>query len=64
MWVMMDNRKEFEIESLRGEVTSGGRLTGKLTGQRTSDGRSYRFELVFNLAPPTQEAATGVACGS
>ncbi len=60
---LREDRKEFKVESLAGEVATGGRLAGRLTGQRTSDGRPYRFDLTFVLALATQEAASGITCG-
>lgn len=61
---LLDDRKEFKVELLEGEVATGGHLQGRITGQRTSDGRPYRFDLTFDLKLPTQEAASGIACGS
>lgn len=61
---LMDDRKEFKVELLEGEVATGSHLQGRITGQRTSDGRPYRFDLLFKVQLPTQEAASGIACGS
>ncbi len=62
-WLLSD-RKEFKVERLEGEAVPGGRLVGRITGQRSSDGRPYRFDLTFDLQLPTQEAAAGITCGS
>lgn len=62
-WLLND-RKEFKVERLEGEAVPGGRLAGRITGQRSSDGRPYRFDLTFDLQLPTQEAAAGITCGS
>ncbi|MEP0773242.1 MAG: hypothetical protein HRF46_02630 [Acidobacteriota bacterium] len=61
---LLDDRKEFKVERLEGEAVPGGRLVGRITGQRSSDGRPYRFDLTFDLQLPTQEATAGIACGS
>lgn len=61
---LLEGKADFKVESLEGEVVTGGRLQGRITGQRTSDGRPYRFDLIFNVQLPTQEAASGIACGS
>lgn len=62
-WLLRDGR-EFRVERLDGDAEPGGRLTGRITGERSSDGRPYRFDLTFDLQLPTQEAAAGIACGS
>ena len=61
-WVMAAPQ-ELRVERLEGEAVPGGRLAGRIVGERSSDGRPYRLDLTFDLALPTQEAASGIACG-
>jgi hypothetical protein len=60
---LVEAPKELRVERIEGEIVPGGRLAGRIVGGRTSDGRPYRLDLTFDLALPTQEAASGIACG-
>jgi hypothetical protein len=55
--------KEFKVERIAGEVKAGGKLAGRITGSRASDGRPYAWDLTFDLTLPANEAASGVTCG-
>lgn len=55
--------KEFKVDRIAGEVKAGGKLAGRITGSRTSDGRPYAWDLTFDLTLPANEAASGVTCG-
>jgi len=61
-WVV-EATKDFKVETISGEVKPGGKLTGRITGRRSSDGRPYAWELTFDVTLPAKEAAAGVACG-
>jgi hypothetical protein len=61
-WVV-EAPKEFKVERIAGEVKPGGKLAGRITGGRTSDGRPYAWDLVFDVVLPAKEAAAGLTCG-
>ena len=58
---LLEAPKDFKVERVAGDVVPGGKLSGRITGQRASDGQ-YAWDLVFDLVLPTQEAASGVSC--
>jgi hypothetical protein len=53
--------QDFKVEQIAGEAVPGGKLSGRITGKRASDG-PYTWDLKFDVTLPTQEAASGVAC--
>lgn len=53
-----------KIEKLSGELKPGGRLTGRITGGKLSDGLKYSWEADFDLRLPAKSAFGGVSCGS
>ena len=55
--------KEFKVHQISGNIEPGGRLAGKITGSRTSDGRPYSWDLQFDVKLPEKSAASGVMCG-
>jgi hypothetical protein len=55
--------KWMKIDSLSGELKSGGRLKGRITGAQKSDG-DYSFDATFDVALPAKDAAAGPGCGS
>jgi hypothetical protein len=59
-WVV-EAPQDFTVERIVGEVVLGGKLSGRITGKRASDG-PYAWDLAFDLTLPTQEAASGVSC--
>lgn len=58
---LLEAPQDFKVEQITGEAVPGGKLSGRITGQRASDG-AYTWDLKFDLTLPTQEAASGVAC--
>jgi len=52
-----------KIEKLAGTLTPGGRLSGRITGGKTSDGLTYSWVATFDLAIPAKKAAAGIGCG-
>jgi len=60
-WVV--RAPNFKVEAITGDVKPGGKLTGWITGNRTSDGRPYSWDLAFDVTLPTKEAASGMTCG-
>jgi hypothetical protein len=55
--------QNFKVERIAGDVKPGGKLAGRITGSRSSDGRPYTWDLSFDLMLPAKEAASGMTCG-
>jgi len=63
-WVFeLPGEKELKIEKLTGTLEPGGRIAGRITGAKTSDGLKYSWEADFDLALPEKTAAAGPGCG-
>ena len=64
-WVfdLPKDNKEFAFKTLSGSLKPGGRFVGQATGAKTSDGLKYSWDVRFDLAVPTAEAAAGPSCG-
>ena len=58
---LLEAPQDFKVEHIAGEVIAGGKVSGRITGQRASDG-AYAWDLRFDLTLPTQEAASGISC--
>jgi hypothetical protein len=54
--------KNLKIERLAGNLELGGTLSGRITGQRTSDGQPYSWEIDFAVKLPAKGAAAGLSC--
>jgi hypothetical protein len=54
---------ELKIEKLAGTLGPGGRLSGRISGGRTSDGLKYSWAADFDLAIPGKQAVAGAGCG-
>ncbi len=52
-----------KIEKLSGDLKVGGKLTGRITGGKTSDGLKYSWEADFDMTLPKKSAESGMACG-
>ena len=64
-WVMqLPKDKELQVERVSGDLKLGGRLAGRVTGGKTSDGLPYSWEIEFDLPLPAKSAASGVRCGA
>jgi hypothetical protein len=55
--------KDLKIEKLSGKLALGGRLAGRITGAKTSDGLKYSWEADFDVQLPQKAAAAGFGCG-
>ena len=64
-WVfdLPKHNKEFAFKTLSGSLKSGARFVGQATGAKTSDGLKYSWDVRFDMAVPTAEAAAGPSCG-
>ncbi len=64
-WVMkLPRDKELKVERASGDLKLGGKLDGRVTGSKTSDGLPYSWEIEFDLPLPARSAAAGVSCGA
>jgi hypothetical protein len=64
-WVFeLPKDKELKIEKLSGNLALGGKLAGRITGGKTSDGLSYSWQADFDVQLPRKAAAAGLSCGS
>ncbi len=63
-WVFeLPKDKELKIERLSGRLAPGGKLAGRITGAKMSDGLSYSWQADFDVRLPTKAAAAGLGCG-
>jgi hypothetical protein len=63
-WVFeLPKDKELKIEKLSGDLRPGGRLAGRVTGGKKSDGLDYSWQIDFDLRLPEKPAAAGPSCG-
>jgi hypothetical protein len=53
-----------KIEKLTGNIAPGGKLSGRITGGKVSDGLKYSWEADFDFTLPTKGAFGGLSCGS
>ncbi len=61
-WIV-EAPKDFKVEKIAGNLKAGSKLSGRITGSRTSDGQPYSWDLTFDVTLPAQDAASGVTCG-
>jgi hypothetical protein len=57
------DKEILKIEKLSGTVAPGGRLSGRITGGKLSDGLKYAWDAAFDLTLPAKAAFGGVSCG-
>jgi hypothetical protein len=60
---LIEAPKDFKVERISGDVRPGGNLSGRITGGRSSDGRTYAWDFTFDVTLPANEAASGIGCG-
>lgn len=53
-----------KIEKLTGTIAPGGRLSGRITGGKVSDGLKYSWAADFDFILPAKGAFGGTSCGS
>jgi hypothetical protein len=65
-WVfeLPKEKETFSFRKLAGTIVPGGRISGRATGGKTSDGLVYSWDATFDLALPAKSAAAGVGCGN
>jgi hypothetical protein len=55
--------KDLKFEKLSGEVKPGGKLSGRITGKKTSDQQqAYSWDIDFDLRLPEKTAGAGFSC--
>ena len=64
-WVfdLPKDKELLKIEKLSGKLALGGRLVGRITGGKTSDGLKYSWEADFDVQLPQKASAAGQSCG-
>ena len=53
-----------KIEKLTGSIVPGGKISGRFTGGKLSDGLKYSWEADFEFTLPAKSAFAGLGCGS
>ncbi len=53
-----------KIERLAGNIVPGGKISGRITGGKLSDGAKYSWEADFDFTLPAKSAAAGQGCGN
>ncbi len=57
------DKANLKIEKLSGDLKSGGRLSGKITGAKKEGERPYSWDVDFDVTLPAKGAAAGPGCG-
>ena len=57
------DKANLKIEKLSGDLKTGGRLAGKITGAKKEGERPYSWDVDFDVALPEKGAAAGPGCG-
>jgi len=60
---LIETPKDFKVERISGDVRPGGKLSGRITGGRSSDGRPYAWDFNFDVTLPANETASGIRSG-
>ena len=60
---LVEAPKDFKVERISGDVHPDGKLSGRITGGRSSDGQPYTWDFTFDVTLPANEAASGIGCG-
>jgi hypothetical protein len=53
-----------KIEKLTGSIVPSGKISGRITGGKVSDGLKYSWEADFEFILPAKSAFAGLGCGS
>jgi hypothetical protein len=62
VFALPGDKAHLKIEKLSGELKSGGRLMGKITGGKKEGERPYSWDAEFDVAVPERGAAAGPGC--
>ncbi len=65
-WVfdLPKDKEILKIRKLTGNTVPGGKLSGRITGGKVSDGLKYSWEADFDFTLPAKGAFGGLSCGS
>lgn len=65
-WVfeLPKEKENLTFHKLAGGIDPGGKISGRATGGKTSDGEKYSWDATFDLALPAKSAAAGPGCGN
>jgi hypothetical protein len=65
-WVfaLPKDKASVTFEKLAGNIDPGGRISGRVSGGKTSDELKYSWTATFDLALPAKSAAAGPGCGN
>lgn len=58
------DKASLKIAKLTGDLKTGGRFAGKITGAKKEGERPYSWDVDFDVALPEKGAAAGPGCGS
>lgn len=58
------DKANLKIAKLSGDLKTGGRLAGRITGAKKEGERPYSWDVDFDVALPAKAAAAGPGCGS
>jgi len=62
-WVFeLPKDKAFVVKSLSGEIKSGGRVTGVMTGSTKGGGQPFTWQITFDVVLPEKPAGAGLGC--
>ena len=64
-WVfdLPKDKDSLKIEKLTGAIVPGGKVSGRITGGKLSDGLKYSWEADFDFTLPAKSAFAGQGCG-
>ena len=62
MFELPRDKDVLKIEKLTGNTVPGGKLSGRITGGKVSDGLKYSWEADFDFTLPAKRAFGGVSC--
>ena len=65
-WVfdLPKDKDMLKVEKLTGDIVPGGKVSGRITGGKVSDGLKYSWEADFEFTLPAKSAFAGQGCGS
>jgi hypothetical protein len=58
------DKENLEVEKLAGSIVPGGKISGRITGGKVSDGSKYSWVANFDFTLPAKSAAAGLSCGN
>jgi type 1 fimbria pilin len=62
VFALPGDKANLKVEKLTGELKTGGRLAGRITGGKREGERPYSWDVDFDVALPAKTAAAGPGC--